>query len=112
MDDSFVTKLNVISCDRRVDFQFMHKVIVSRSNCWIKHGLIRYFTLMCQMLRKLQKGKQKRPGRATSRNRSQPLTPGGREKVTHGERGGSVVECRTPEREVGGSIPTAAMLCP
>ena len=30
----------------------------------------------------------------------------------HGERGGSVVECRTPEREVGGSKPTAAMLCP
>ena len=28
------------------------------------------------------------------------------------ERGGSVVECRTPEREVGGSIPAAAMLCP
>ena len=28
-----------------------------------------------------------------------------------GERGGSVVECRTPEREVGGSIPTAAVLC-
>ena len=28
------------------------------------------------------------------------------------ERGGSVVECRTPEREVGGSIPTAAVLCP
>ena len=31
---------------------------------------------------------------------------------TLGERGGSVVECRTPEREVGGSKPTAAMLCP
>ena len=29
-----------------------------------------------------------------------------------GERGGSVVECRTSEREVGGSIPTAAVLCP
>ena len=29
-----------------------------------------------------------------------------------GERGGSVVECRTPEREVWGSKPTAAMLCP
>ena len=28
------------------------------------------------------------------------------------ECGGSVVECRTPEREVGGSKPTAAMLCP
>ena len=26
--------------------------------------------------------------------------------------GGSVVECRTPEREVGGSKPTAAVLCP
>ena len=32
--------------------------------------------------------------------------------VFTGERGGSVVECRTPEREVGGSIPTAAVLCP
>ena len=30
----------------------------------------------------------------------------------HGERGGSLVECRTPEREVGGSKPTAAVLCP
>ena len=29
-----------------------------------------------------------------------------------GERGGSVVECRTPEQEVGGSRPTAAVLCP
>ena len=29
-----------------------------------------------------------------------------------GERSGSVVECRTPEREVGGSRPTAAVLCP
>ena len=29
-----------------------------------------------------------------------------------GERGGSVVECRTPEREVGGSKPNAAVLCP
>ena len=29
-----------------------------------------------------------------------------------GEHGGSVVECRTPEREVGGSRPTAAVLCP
>ena len=36
-------------------------------------------------------------------------------KILHiwkGERGGSVVECRTPEREVRGSRPTAAMLCP
>ena len=32
--------------------------------------------------------------------------------VPGGERGGSVVECRTPEREVGGSKPTAAVLCP
>ena len=30
----------------------------------------------------------------------------------HGERGGSVVECRVPEREVRGSRPTAAVLCP
>ena len=29
-----------------------------------------------------------------------------------GERGGSVVECRTPEREVRGSKPNAAVLCP
>ena len=29
-----------------------------------------------------------------------------------GERGGSLVECRTPEREVGGSKPTTAVLCP
>ena len=29
-----------------------------------------------------------------------------------GERGGSMVECRTPEGEVGGSKPTAAVLCP
>ena len=33
-------------------------------------------------------------------------------KEIRGERGGSVVECRTPEQEVGGSIPTAAVLCP
>ena len=29
-----------------------------------------------------------------------------------GERGCSVVEYRTPEREVGGSKPTTAVLCP
>ena len=29
-----------------------------------------------------------------------------------GERGGSVVECRTPEREVRGSRPTSAVMCP
>ena len=33
-------------------------------------------------------------------------------KSVLGERGGSVVECRTPEREVRGSRPTAAVLCP
>ena len=33
-------------------------------------------------------------------------------KVSLGERGGSVVECRTREREVRGSRPTAAVLCP
>ena len=32
--------------------------------------------------------------------------------ASYGERGGSVVACRTPEREVGGSKPTAAVLCP
>ena len=32
--------------------------------------------------------------------------------LSQGERGGSVVECRTPEREVRGSRPTAAVLCP
>ena len=31
---------------------------------------------------KLPKGKQKSPGRPTSRRRNQPPTPGGREKVT------------------------------
>ena len=31
---------------------------------------------------------------------------------SYGERGGSVVECRTPEREVWGSKPTSAVLCP
>ena len=41
-----------------------------------------------------------------------------RPKIRHlvplvgGERGGSVVECRTLEREVGGLKPTAAVLCP
>ena len=35
-----------------------------------------------------------------------------RHRSAWGERGGSVVECRTPEREVRGSRPTAAVLCP
>ena len=34
------------------------------------------------VLLRTQKGKQKSPGRATRISRSQPLTPGGREKVT------------------------------
>ena len=33
-------------------------------------------------------------------------------KICQVERSGSVVECRTAEREVGGSKPTAAVLCP
>ena len=43
-----------------------------------------------------------------------PLTPVvvGAPQMTLGERGGSVVECRTPEREVRGSRPTTAVLCP
>ena len=41
-----------------------------------------------------------------------PLSLRDRAIFTLGERGGSVVECRTPEREVGGSRPTAAVLCP
>ena len=32
--------------------------------------------------------------------------------LTVGERGGSVVACRTPEREVRDSRPTSAVLCP
>ena len=32
--------------------------------------------------------------------------------IQGGEHGGSVVECRTPERGVRGSRPTAAVLCP
>ena len=32
--------------------------------------------------------------------------------VNIGERGGLVIEPRTPEREVGGSIPTSALMCP
>ena len=43
---------------------------------------------------------------------SSPQKPLGQLKSNLGERGGSVVECRTPEREVGGSKPTAAVLCP
>ena len=42
-------------------------------------------------------------------------TPTNKVKMTFlalGERGGSVVECRTLEREVRGSRPTAAVLCP
>ena len=39
-----------------------------------------------------------------------PVCCGGIHK--NGERSGSVVECRTPEREVGGSKPNAAVLCP
>ena len=32
--------------------------------------------------------------------------------MPYGERGGLVVEPRTLEREVGGSIPTSVVLCP
>ena len=41
-----------------------------------------------------------------------PLHPAPNSIHKTGERGGSVVECRTPEREVRGSRPTAAVLCP
>ena len=32
--------------------------------------------------------------------------------MAFGEHDGSVVECPTPEREVGGSYPTSVVLCP
>ena len=35
-----------------------------------------------RLLEHMKRGKQKSPGRATSRSRSQPPTPGRREKVT------------------------------
>ena len=42
-----------------------------------------------------------------------PITHGkARRTLFIGERGGSVVECWTPEREVRGSRPTSAVLCP
>ena len=40
-----------------------------------------YITTFCVLLDR-KKGKPKSPGRAPARSRSQPLTPGGREKVT------------------------------
>ena len=43
---------------------------------------------------------------------SLPCHRHGETHLAPGERGGSVVECRTPEREVRGSRPTAAVLCP
>ena len=44
---------------------------------------LKLWLIIEKCLRKhMQKGKQKGPGRATSKSRSQPLTPGGREKVT------------------------------
>ena len=39
-----------------------------------------FFTVIYRWL--THKGKQKSPGRATSRSRSRPVTPGGKEKVT------------------------------
>ena len=33
-------------------------------------------------------------------------------QTKNGERGGSVVECQTLEREDGGSKPSSAVLCP
>ena len=44
--------------------------------------------------------------------RTAPLLDSRARPLVLGERGGSVVECRTPEREVRGSKPTAAVLCP
>ena len=46
------------------------------------------------------------PNRLPAKNDPAPPLPG------NGERGGSVVEYRTPEREVRGSRPTSAVLCP
>ena len=45
-----------------------------------EHGLILVDVLYFHSF--VQKSKQKSPGRATSRSRKQPLTPGEREKVT------------------------------
>ena len=51
---------------------------------------------------------------ASSEGSGEPAHPRSlaRTLAARGERGGSVVECRTQEREVRGSRPTAAVLCP
>ena len=41
-----------------------------------------------------------------------PITVNNFASLSIEERGGSVVECRTPEREIGGSKPITAVLCP
>ena len=46
------------------------------------------------------------------RNHIESINFGGVPVFKIAERGGSVVECRTPEREIGSSINTAAVLCP
>ena len=48
----------------------------------------------------------------TASNNGSNLSKPGATQFSIGERGGSVVECRTLEREVRGSRPTAAVLCP
>ena len=51
-----------------------------RNGCLI--GCTEPVGILCLIIPVLPKGKQKSPGRATSRSCSQPLTSGGREKVT------------------------------
>ena len=60
-------------------------------------------------------GNQLRPSLYKVKREECYLFPNDYSSFSHsqiGERGGSVVECRTPEREVRGSRPTAAVLCP
>ena len=55
--------------------------IISLNSCTVTSNIY----LKCSLAMKFRssrKGKQKSPGRAASRSRSQPPTPGGRENVT------------------------------
>ena len=75
------------------------------SNLWqseLCHGK----TCLCHMRTKAQVSLHIRAVRSASLDSIIPV------HAKSGERGGSVVECRTPEREVRGSRPTAAVLCP
>ena len=108
LDFNTFNHFKVVKCLQMTKTKHLHKVTTRLKK-------VIFCLLFCDFF---ERGTIRQKGNARAWNhadRSNSKIKWRRHLSTHclnGERGGSVVECRTPEREVRGSRPTAAVLCP